>query len=58
VSSIVLRHGLVVGESANEVVDLIIDEGVIRDVGPNVSAPSGAVEIDVEGCWVGPGFVD
>lgn len=57
-SAIVLRHGLVVGESSSEVRDVVIEDGLIREVGPDVLALSGATEIDVEGCWVGPGFVD
>lgn len=57
-SSIVLRQGLVVGESSSEVVDVVIEDGIVREVGPKVGTPSGAVEVDVEGCWVGPGFVD
>jgi dihydroorotase len=58
VSAIVLRHGLVVGESSTRVADVVIDDGAISAIGEGLVAPAGAKEIDVEGCWVGPGFVD
>jgi dihydroorotase len=57
-SQILLRHGLVVGESTTRVADLLIEDGVLREIADVVSAPLGATVIDVEGCWVGPGFVD
>jgi dihydroorotase len=58
VSAIVIRRGLVVGESSSAVADLLIDEGRIVAVANTVDAPSDAQEIDAEGCWVGPSFVD
>jgi dihydroorotase len=57
-SQVLLRHGLVVGESTTRVADVLIDGGVIREIADTVAAPSGARVIDVDGCWVGPGFVD
>ncbi len=57
-SAVLLRHGLVVGESSTRVADVLIDDGVIREVADSVAAPAGATVIDVEGCWIGPGFVD
>ncbi|HEY1763216.1 MAG TPA: dihydroorotase, partial [Acidimicrobiales bacterium] len=57
-SSFVLRGGLVIGVASSEVADLVIEGGQITGVGPDLVAPSGAKEIDAEGCWVGPGFVD
>jgi dihydroorotase len=56
-SSLVLRGGLVVGVGSSELGDVLIEDGRITEVGPHVSA-LGAKEIDAEGCWVGPGFVD
>jgi dihydroorotase len=49
---------MVVGESTTRVADILIDEGVIREIADTVAVPAGATVIDVEGCWVGPGFVD
>ena len=57
-SQILLRHGLVVGESSSRVADVLIDHGVIREIAEHLAAPAGATVIDAEGCWVGPGFVD
>lgn len=57
-SQVLLRHGLVVGESTTRVADVLIDGGVIREIADTVAAPAGATVIDVDGCWVGPGFVD
>ena len=56
--NIVLRRGLVVGPSSTSVADVLVSDGRIAQVAPHVEAPAGALEIDVEGCWVGPGFVD
>lgn len=57
-SAFVLRQGLVVGENSSDVLDVFIDEGRLREVSPHVDVPHGTTEIDAEGCWVGPGFVD
>ncbi len=57
-SSFVLRGGLVVGPSSSEIGDLVIADGRIKEVGRGVDVPTGAKEVDAEGCWVGPGFVD
>jgi dihydroorotase len=58
VSAILLRQGLVVGVRDTRVADVLIDEGVVQQIGPTISAPAGAKVINAEGCWVGPGFVD
>jgi dihydroorotase len=58
VSAFVLRQGLVIGENSSDVLDVFIDEGRLREVSPRVDVPRGTKEIDAEGCWVGPGFVD
>ncbi len=55
---ILLRHGLVVGKTTARVADVLIEDGVIREIADGVTTPAGATVIDVEGCWVGPGFVD
>jgi dihydroorotase len=57
-SAILLRRGLVVGETTSRVTDVLIENGIVREIGEDLSAPAGAKVIDVEGCWVGPGFVD
>ena len=57
-STLVIRGGLIVGPLESFVGDVLIADGRIVEVGPGLTAPSGAVEIDAAGCWVGPGFVD
>jgi dihydroorotase len=57
-STFILRGGLVVGETSSDVADVVIENGRVKEVGPSLTVPSGAKEISVEGCWVGPGFVD
>jgi dihydroorotase len=56
--TVLLRGGLVVGESSSDVRDVLIEDGRIREVSPSIDAPAGATVIDAEGCWVGPSFVD
>jgi dihydroorotase len=58
VSALVLRQGLVVGPTTTRAADVVIEDGVIREIGERLDAPAGATVLDVEGCWVGPAFVD
>jgi dihydroorotase len=58
VSTFLLRGGLVVGPEENHVGDVLVVDGLIQSVGTDVAAPKGCHQIDVSGCWVGPGFVD
>ena len=54
----ILRQGLVVGSTSTKVADVLVRDGLIVEVAEHLAAPAGALEIDAEGCWVGPGFVD
>lgn len=56
--TLVIRGGLIVGPLESFLGDVLIADGRIVEVGSKVTAPSGAIEIDAAGCWVGPGFVD
>ena len=56
--TLVIRGGLIVGPLGSFLGDVLIADGQIVEVGLSVTAPTGAVEIDAAGCWVGPGFVD
>jgi dihydroorotase len=56
--NVVIRQGLVVGEDASEVADVLIVDGRIAEVAATIDAPSDAHEVDAGDCWVGPGFVD
>ena len=57
-STLVIRHGMMIGDAGSTLGDLLIVDGRIQAVGESIDAPRGAVQIDAEGCWVGPGFVD
>ena len=56
--AIVIRGGLVIGADSSFLADVVIFDGVIAGIGNALEAPQGAHEIDAEGCWVGPAFVD
>jgi dihydroorotase len=58
VSALLLRGGLVIGENDAIQSDVLVDEGVIKEISNGIQCPHGGREIDVEGCWVGPAFVD
>lgn len=57
-SSVVIRSGLIVGVSSLERGDVLIVDGKIVSTGDVGEVPSNTFEIEAEGCWVGPGFVD
>lgn len=58
-SRILLRGGRVLDPASerDELADVLIEDGCIREVRPGLSA-DGALELDAKGCWVAPGFVD
>lgn len=57
-SSLVLRRGLIVGESSLELGDVLVVDDKIVATGNVGAVPLDVIEVDAEGCWVGPGFVD
>ena len=56
--TVLIRGGLVIGESSTELGDVLVEDGRIREVATSLATPAGATVIDAEGCWVGPSFVD
>ncbi len=57
--AIVIQGGHIIDPGrVNAVADLLIDQGKVVAVGPNVKAPSGATQISAKGRLVVPGFVD
>jgi dihydroorotase len=40
------------------VVDVLVRDGRITEIAERIDAPQGTLEINAEGCWVGPGLVD
>ena len=59
---IVFRHGIVLTmDDAHRVLtdgDVLIVDGVIREIGVNVAAPADALEIDARGGIIMPGMID
>jgi dihydroorotase len=53
-----LRRGRLVGPNSTRVADVLVRDGRITEIAESIDAPAGAQVIDVEGSWVGPGFVD
>jgi cytosine/adenosine deaminase-related metal-dependent hydrolase len=55
-----LRGGRVLdpGTGLDAIADLLISDGAVAAVGPDLAAPDGAEVVDVTGLVVGPGFVD
>ena len=56
--TVVIRGGSVVGLAGRSRADVVLDEGVVVAVGPDLEVPSGAVVLDASGCVVSPGLVD
>jgi dihydroorotase len=40
------------------VADVLVRDGRIVEIAERIDAPQGTLEINAEGCWVGPGLVD
>ncbi|OIQ78385.1 hydroxydechloroatrazine ethylaminohydrolase [mine drainage metagenome] len=59
---LIFRNGLVLTmDNAHTVLtgcDVLVVDGLIREVGPNLQAPADAIEIDAEGGIVMPGMID
>ncbi len=55
--SILIRNGLLTDDSTSRKADLLIKDGLIAEIGENLSAP-GAQIIDAEGMLVMPGIID
>ncbi|MCG7309037.1 dihydroorotase [Brachybacterium sp. ACRRE] len=53
--ALLIRGGRPYGE---DVADVLVEDGTISAVGPDLSAPEGAEVVDAEGCIVLPGLVD
>lgn len=56
--TLMLRGGMVVDGATPRVADVLVVDGRIADVGPQLAVPAGARVVDAEDAWVGPGFVD
>jgi dihydroorotase len=55
---LIIRGGTVVRSDSSIVADVSIVDGRILEVGQGIEAPTGSIELDASGCFVGPGLVD
>jgi imidazolonepropionase-like amidohydrolase len=57
---ILIKNGKIITAAGNDLDrgDILIDDGKIRKIGTNLTAPQGTETIDAEGSWVLPGFID
>src|ERR1700738_931283 len=57
-SSVLIRGGTVVNAETSVPADVLCEGGLIRAVGPNLQAPTGATVVDAGGALVMPGGID
>ncbi len=53
-----IRGGLVIDQSGERRADVVVADGRIAAVGPDLDVPQGALVVDAGGCVVAPGLVD
>jgi dihydroorotase len=57
-SELVIRGGRVLDANGARSADVRVVDGAIAEVGAGLDVPTGATELDAEGCVVAPGLVD
>ena len=55
-----IKNGLVIDprSSMYKQADILVDNGILLDIGENLETPAGGQVIDAEGMWVAPGLID
>ena len=58
--NLLIKNGRVIDPTQNldQICDLLIENGIIKEIGNNLSAPAGVQTIDASGCYVTPGLID
>jgi len=58
--NLLIKEGRVIDPSQglDEVLDLVVENGLVKEIGKRLSAPSGAETIDASGKYVVPGLID
>lgn len=58
--NLLIKNGRVIDPSQklDQTSDLLIENGVIKEIGPALVAPAGVQTIDATGCYVTPGLID
>jgi dihydroorotase len=59
-SQLLIKNGRVIdpASATDQLADILIRDGVIAAVGPDLEAPGGAQIFDATGLIVAPGFID
>ena len=57
---LLIKNGRVIDPSQqlDQTCDLLVENGKIKEIGKNLSAPTGVQSIDASGCYVIPGLID
>ncbi len=58
--NLLIKGGRVVDPSQNidEQLDIVVENGLVKEIGKGLAAPAGAEVIDAAGCYVTPGLID
>ena len=58
--NLLIKGGTVIDPSQgiNEVLDVLVQDGTVKELGKGLAAPAGAETVDAAGCLVVPGLVD
>ena len=58
--NLLIKNGRVIDPTQNldQTCDLLVENGVIKEIGNNLAAPAGVQTIDASGCYVTPGLID
>jgi len=58
--TLLIKNGRIIDPSQklDQTADLLIEGGVVKQIGANLAAPSGAQTVDASGCYVTPGLID
>ncbi len=57
-ATVMVRGGTVVDETGERRADVVVTDGVVTAVGPDLAVPTGVTVLDAAGCVVAPGLVD
>lgn len=57
---LLIKNGRVIdpAQKLDETLDLLVENGLIKELGKGLAAPAGAKTIDASGCFVTPGLID
>lgn len=58
--ALLIKGGRVIDptQKLDETLDVLVENGLIKQVGKNLSAPAGTTTVDAAGCYVTPGLID